>query len=94
MGCAKSWLVGDHDDPGPCRGDRAPLGDGDELVGYVLRTQDRVRPVWVSPGHRIGFDQACEVVLATSSRNRLPDPIRRADHLSRHALRHPMSRGE
>jgi deoxyribonuclease V len=87
VGCAKSPYVGDAVEPGHRRGDRAPLRDGDELVGHVLRTQDGVRPVYVSPGHRIGFDQSCEVVLATTSRYRLPDPLRRADHISRAALR-------
>lgn len=87
LGCAKSRFVGDHGEPGPRRGDRAPLTDGDDLVGYVLRTQDGVRPVYVSPGHRIGFDQSCELVLALASRFRLPDPIRRADQISRAALR-------
>ncbi|HEV7759389.1 MAG TPA: endonuclease V [Acidimicrobiales bacterium] len=87
VGCAKSWYVGRGDEPGPRRGDRAPLRDGADLVGHVLRTQDGVRPVYVSPGHRIGFDQACDVVLATCSRFRLPDPLRRADHISRQALK-------
>ena len=72
--------------PGPRRGDRAPLRDGPDLVGHALRTRDGVRPVYVSPGHRIGFDQACEVVLAAAPRYRLPDAIRRADHVSRAAL--------
>lgn len=87
VGCAKSWLVGEHEEPGRRRGDRSPLLDGSELVGYVLRTRDDVRPVYVSPGHRIGFDQACEVVLAACSRFRLPDPLRRADHIARRTLR-------
>jgi deoxyribonuclease V len=88
VGCAKSRYAGHGTEPGPRRGDRAPLRDGGELVGYVLRTQDGVRPLYVSPGHRVGFDQACEIVLTTTSRFRLPDPIRRADHISRAALRH------
>ena len=87
VGCAKSWYVGRGDEPGPRRGDRAPLRDGGDLVGHVLRTQDGVRPVYVSPGHRIGFEQACDIVLATCSRFRLPDPLRRADHISRQALK-------
>jgi len=87
VGCAKSWYVGQAAEPGPHRGDRAPLRAGADLVGHVLRTQDGVRPVYVSPGHRIGFDQACDLVLATCSHFRLPDPLRRADHISRQALR-------
>ena len=87
IGCAKTRFVGAHDEPGQRRGDRAALVDNGELIGHVLRTQDGVKPVYVSPGHRIGFDQSCEVVLAVCSRFRLPDPIRHADRLSRAALR-------
>jgi deoxyribonuclease V len=87
IGCAKTRFVGDDVEPGQQRGDRVALRDKGELVGYGLRTQDRVRPVYVSPGHSIGFDQSCEIVLAACSAYRLPDPIRHADHLSRQALK-------
>ncbi|WP_219413411.1 endonuclease V [Pseudonocardia nigra] len=86
VGCAKSHFVGTYDEPGCRRGDRAPLRDAGERVGTVLRTRDRVRPLYVSAGHRIGHDQAADIVLAACSAYRLPDPIRRADHLSRRAL--------
>jgi deoxyribonuclease V len=87
VGCAKNHLTGTHTDPGPHRGDRSPLLDGGEVVGHALRTQDTVRPVFVSPGHLIGVDQATDLVLALSPTYRLPEPLRRADHLSRLALR-------
>ncbi|HKR52080.1 MAG TPA: deoxyribonuclease V [Pseudonocardiaceae bacterium] len=86
IGCAKTWLIGEYDEPGPQRGDRTTLLDTGELVGHVLRTQDGVKPVYVSPGHRISFDQSCALVLQMSSKFRLPDPIRHADQLSRRAL--------
>jgi deoxyribonuclease V len=87
VGCAKNHFVGEHHEPGPRRGDREPLRDGDEVLGEVLRTQDGVRPVYVSPGHLVGVTQASDLVLALTGRYRLPDPLRRADHLSRAALR-------
>lgn len=87
VGCAKNHFIGTFDDPGPRRGDRTSLVDRGDVVGEVLRTQDGVRPVFVSPGHRIGVAQATDLVLAMCSSYRLPDPIRRADHLSRQALR-------
>jgi deoxyribonuclease V len=87
IGCAKNHLVGDHREPGPRRGDREPLLDGTDVLGHALRTQDGVRPVFTSPGHRIGAGQAADVVLALCSAHRLPDPLRRADHISRQALR-------
>lgn len=87
VGCAKNHFVGEHREPGPRRGDREPLRDGDDVLGEVLRTQDGVRPVYVSPGHLVGVTQASDLVLALTGRYRLPDPLRRADHLSRAALR-------
>lgn len=86
VGCAKSRFIGTHDEPGPRRGDRAALLDGVERIGTVLRTRDGVRPVYVSPGSGISHNGACAVVLATSRGFRLPDPIRRADRISRAAL--------
>ena len=86
IGCAKNHFVGEHEEPGPERGDRSPLVDAGEVVGTVLRTQRGVRPVYVSPGHRVGVEQASDIVLALCSQFRLPDGLRRADHISRQAL--------
>lgn len=87
IGCAKTHFIGEHEEPGPHRGDRVPLVDDGETVGEVLRTQDRIKPVYVSPGHAIGIAQSSDVVLSLCSRYRLPDSVRRADHISRQALR-------
>lgn len=35
VGCAKSWLVGDHAEPGPGAGDATPLTLNGEMVGAV-----------------------------------------------------------
>lgn len=78
VGCAKSRLFGRHDEPGPRRGDRAPLLDGDRVVGAVVRTKDRVKPLYVSAGHRCDLDSAVGLVLATSGKYRLPGPARLA----------------
>ena len=59
IGCAKSILCGKHGDLGDEPGDRASLVDGDEVVGSALRTKLRVKPVYVSIGHRIDLDEAC-----------------------------------
>lgn len=82
IGVAKSRLCGHHDEPGPRKGDRSALFDGNERIGTVLRSRDNVRPIYVSPGHRIGLDSAVELVLACTTRYRLPDPVRRADFLA------------
>ena len=83
MGCAKSLLIGHHDVLNPARGSKVPLTDREERVGTVLRTRDRVKPVYVSLGHRMDLSAAERITLACSIGYRLPEPTRLADHLSR-----------
>ena len=81
IGCAKSRLVGEHGAPGPAVGEHAPLRIDDRVVGSVLRTRRGVRPVFVSPGHRVGLAPARRLVLRCLDGVRLPEPTRRAHHL-------------
>jgi len=53
-----------------------------EKVGLCLRTRPGVRPVFVSPGHRVDFRLSRKIVLGCS-RYRLPEPLREAHRLSR-----------
>ncbi|MFI7277190.1 endonuclease V [Streptomyces sp. NPDC049879] len=88
IGVAKTPFVFAYAQPGPRRGDRSPLLDGDEVVGAALRTRDGVKPVFVSPGHRTTTDDACAHTLHLTTRGfRLPETTRAADHACRAALR-------
>ena len=78
VGCAKSLLCGTYEEPGPNRGDRSPLVHRGEVLGAVLRTRSRVSPVFVSPGHRCDLEGAVSLVMATTSKYRLPTPTRLA----------------
>lgn len=82
IGVAKSRLLGEHRQPGPEKGDQGPLLDRGEVIGAVLRTRSRVKPVYVSTGHRVSLKTAVDLVLSLCSRYRLPEPIRLADQLS------------
>jgi deoxyribonuclease V len=82
IGVAKSRLTGTHETPGDARGDWRPLRDGDEIIGAVLRTRPGVRPVYVSPGHRVGFDSARALALRLVTRYRLPETTRWAHRLA------------
>jgi deoxyribonuclease V len=53
-----------------------------QRVGYCLRTRAGVKPVFVSPGHRVDFPLARRIVLGCS-RFRIPEPLRAAHRLSR-----------
>jgi deoxyribonuclease V len=83
IGVAKSRLIGRHDEPAPAKGSRVPLIDKGETIGAVVRTRDRVSPLYVSVGHRVSLERAVELVLATVTRWRLPEPTRLADKVSR-----------
>jgi deoxyribonuclease V len=87
LGCAKSRLVGEYREPGAKKGDWSPLVHRGREAGAVLRTRDHVKPVFVSPGHLIDVRSSIRIVLDCLSVFRLPEPIRRADHLSRMLVR-------
>ncbi|MFF8690765.1 endonuclease V [Streptomyces sp. NPDC015144] len=87
IGVAKNPFTFTYEQPGPCRGDRSPLLDGEEEVGAALRTQDGVKPVFVSVGHRTGLDNACAHTLLLSRGFRQPETTRRADALCRRVLK-------
>lgn len=83
IGCAKSRLVGEYEEPGYKKGSWSPLGYKGKVVGAVLRTRDNVRPLFISPGHRIDLKGSIEIVLRCTSKYRLPEPLRRADFMSK-----------
>ncbi len=83
FGVGKTRLLGDWAPVGPRRGDRSPLIDAGETVGAVLRTQDGVKPVFVSAGHRMDLAGACDLTLALTPRYRLPETTRAADRACR-----------
>ena len=85
VGCAKTPLLGAVCEPGLARGDCAALLDRGDTVGCALRTRSGVKPVYVSPGHRISVASACEWVLKLAPRFRLPEPLRLADQAARRA---------
>ena len=80
VGCAKSWLFGEYEEPGPERGESSPLTDNGETIGTVLRTRSRVKPLFVSPGHLCDLKSAIDVVLATATQYRQPITTRLAHH--------------
>ncbi len=82
IGCAKSRLFGRYRSPGKRKGARAPLWDKEgEEIGVVLRTRTGVKPVFVSPGHRMDSATAAEIVLRCCRKFRLPEPLRAAHAL-------------
>lgn len=85
IGVAKTPL-GRYEPPGDRRGDASQVVDGSDVVGSALRTQSKVKPVFVSVGHRIDLERADTETLRLSPNYRLPETTRAADHLCRQAL--------
>jgi deoxyribonuclease V len=83
IGCAKSLLVGEYQEPGGVRGATTPLVFKGERVGMVLRTRDSVKPIFVTQGHRISLKSAIELVSQCLEGFRIPKPTREADHYVR-----------
>ncbi|MFE3137780.1 endonuclease V [Streptomyces scopuliridis] len=93
IGVAKNPFTFSYEQPGGRRGDSSPLlADDGEEVGRALRTQEGVKPVFVSVGHRVGLANACAHTLWLARDYRLPESTRRADALCRRALREATGR--
>lgn len=83
IGCAKSRLVGGYEEVGEDRGSFSLLMLGKNEIGRVLRTRDNIKPMFVSIGHKVCLDTACEWVLKLSPKYRQPETTRKADALVR-----------
>lgn len=83
IGVAKSVLCGNYVEPGMRRGDSQPLLHQGEKIATAYRSRDKVKPIFISPGHRIGHDSAVALVEHCLTRYRLPEPTRLADKASK-----------
>jgi len=96
IGCAKSRLIGQFEEPPPQKGSYSLLKDeqitglktsnerrttNDEVIGAVLRTRTNVKPVFVSVGHKCRLKDVIEITLACTTKYRLPEPTRLAHQL-------------
>lgn len=80
IGCAKKPLLRSPQ-PENQRGSTADVYLRGELVGRSLRTRVGIKPVYVSAGHLVSLETACEWILKLAPKWRLPETTRQADHL-------------
>ncbi|MFQ5824996.1 MAG: deoxyribonuclease V [bacterium] len=78
IGCAKEMLVGRFDSVGEEIGNFSLIEFSNQQVGAALRTKKNVKPIFVSPGHKMSLQKSIEIVLKTGKGYRLPEPIRLA----------------
>jgi deoxyribonuclease V len=92
IGCAKSRLIGEYKEPGMKKGNQSFLRYNGKIVGVVLMTRDNVRPLFVSPGNKIDLRGSIEIALGCTQKYRLPEPLRRADFISKKIKRESLAR--
>jgi deoxyribonuclease V len=83
IGIAKRPLLHYAGDLEENRGAQLPIWHNNKIVGHALRTQDSIKPIYISPGYRVSIQQATDIALALSPNYRLAEPIRTADHIAR-----------
>lgn len=82
IGCAKSRLCGDYQEPDVERGSHVPLMDHGETIGAVVRTRTGVKPVFVSIGNRVDLKTSIDYVLECCRGYRLPETTRKPHRLA------------
>ena len=78
LGVAKSRLCGTNYEPRRKAGSKSVLHYKGDKVGFVLRTRDGTKPVYVSHGNNLGLAGAVRLTLRCCRGRRLPEPTRLA----------------
>lgn len=78
LGCAKNVLTGTHEEPENEQGASTDLMDKEEKIGLVYRSRQNVKPIIVSPGHRVSFGDVQRIISHTLTGYKLPITTRRA----------------
>lgn len=81
IGCSKVNNVGSFVEPEVVMGSTTNLVWQGEIIGTVYRSKNRVAPLFISSGHRVGRQTAARFVKECCQGYRLPEPIRQASSL-------------
>lgn len=83
IGCAKSRLIGEYDEPEIEKSSKSPIWINGKQVGMVFRSKRNVRPLFISPGNLCDFDKSVRIISRFCTKYRLPDPLRQVDSVSK-----------
>ncbi|MBQ4814336.1 endonuclease V [Pseudoalteromonas luteoviolacea] len=87
IGCGKTKLLGEYAPPAEQKGSHSDLIDNQQCIGKVLRTQNGIKPVFVSIGHKVSLATAVEWIDKLTPKYRLPETTRQADQLVNRCLK-------
>ncbi len=89
IACSKTPLWRDYPVPSSEKGEHVLIkGKNGVPIGAIVRTRGGVKPIFVTPGHKISVQTAVRVILACSAQYRIPEPLRQA-----HILAERMTKG-
>jgi deoxyribonuclease V len=83
IGCAKSVLFGSFEEPKREKGAYTYITAQGQKLGAAVRSREGVRPIFVSPGHLMDVEGSIEVIMGCLTGYRVPEPLRRADRITR-----------
>jgi deoxyribonuclease V len=87
VGIGKKLLCGRVDLDGMTANDQRPVIDHGDLIGIAVKCRDGSRPIFVSAGNQIDVGSAATLAKQLMSDHRLPEPLQRADRMSKDAVR-------
>ncbi len=79
IGVAKKRLCGQHKELPETVGSYIALTDKEEQLGWVLKSKQKCKPLFISVGHKVSQKTALQIVKQCLTRYRLPEPTRWAD---------------
>ncbi|MEX0715946.1 MAG: endonuclease V [Planctomycetaceae bacterium] len=83
IGIGKSLLCGSVRTADVTVDDPRPVVDRGEVVGMAMKSTERSRPVYVSPGNLMDVADAARLARHAFRGHRLPEPLHQADRLSK-----------
>ncbi|MGC8764854.1 MAG: endonuclease V [Brevinematia bacterium] len=82
IGCAKSPLYGEYREPEEKKFSSSPIKNNDNVVGFVLRSKERCKPIFISSGYNISPESALNITRSLITQYRLPLPTYFAHKIS------------
>lgn len=78
IGCAKNMLFGKYNPLGLEKYSTSAIYNGNEILGHALRTKEGVKPVYISPGHKVSVEDSINIMKTCCMKHRIPEPTRQA----------------
>lgn len=78
IGCAKNMLYGNYKPLGLHKFSNSPIISNEGHIGFAVRTKENVKPVYISPGHKVSVADSFELMKPSILKHRIPEPTRLA----------------